>query len=186
MPIKLDKFTQYCNFLPVEMLSVLLETAAISEIFGRVGVRCMMKNWSNRLALVAVVSLCVTPTAASATSFSAPAPTLTGYSPMVTLSILGSSVSAAALCGAAALSAAQSPSGGCVLPALDAPPPVAVVAPPPPPPPVYAPVAVASSNGFLVPLIGGLAALVGILALIGLGKHNPRGGGLIPPPITPQ
>ena len=147
----------------------------------------MVRNWSNRLALVAAVSLCVMPTAASATTLSASAPTVAGYSPMITLSILGSSVSAAALCGAAVLSAAQSPTGGCVLPALDAPPPVAVVEPPPPPPPpIYAPVAVASSNGFLVPLIGGLAALVGILALIGLGKHNPRGGGLIPPPITPQ
>ena len=146
----------------------------------------MIRNWSNRLAIIAVVSLCITPTAASATALVAPAPTLTGYSPIVTLSILGSSVSAAALCGAAALSAAQSPSGGCVLPALDAPPPVAIMTPPPPPPPVYAPVAVASSNGFLVPLIGGLAALVGVLALIGFGKGNPRGGGLTPPPISPQ
>ena len=146
----------------------------------------MLRNWSNRLALLAVASLCVTPTAASAAARSSPAPTLTGYSPIVTLSILGSGVSAAALCGAATLSNAQSPAGGCVLPALDTPPPVAVVAPPLPPAPVYAPVAVASSNGFLVPLIGGLAALVGILALISFGKGNPRGGGVTPPPISPQ
>ena len=65
------------------------------------------------------------------------------------------------------------------------PPPVAVAAPPPPPP-VYVPAAVATSSGFLVPLIGGLAALVGILALISFGKDNPNGGGLTPPPITPQ
>ena len=139
----------------------------------------------NRLALCAAVSLCISPTAAMAAT-STGAPTLTGsYSPIVTLSVLGSGISAAALCGAAAASAAQAPTGGCVLPALDAPPPVAVAAPPPPPP-AYVPVAVATSSGFLVPLIGGLAALVGILALISFGKDNPNGGGLTPPPITPQ
>ena len=185
MPIKLDKFTQYCNFLPLPMLSMVWETAAIVGISSALGLVLMIRNWSNRLALVAAVSLCVMPTAASATTVSASSPTVTGYSPMVALSILGSSVSAAALCGAATLSAAQSPTGGCVLPALDAPPPVAIVAPPPPPPPIYAPVAVASSNSFLVPLIGGLAALVGVLALIALSDHNPRGGKR-PPPISPQ
>lgn len=142
---------------------------------------------SGRVAAIAAVSLCVTPTAAGAAY--APAPRLTGsYSPIVTLSILGSGISAAALCGAVAASAAsanQAPSGGCVLPAVDAPPPVAVVEPPPP---VYVPAAVAApaSTNFLLPLIGGLAALVGILALIGLFGHDRENGGLNPPPITPQ
>lgn len=138
---------------------------------------------SHKLALFTAVSLCIFPTAATAASS---APTLTGnYRPIVTLSVLGSGVSAAALCGAVAALAAQAPTGGCVLPAVDAPPPVAIVEPAPPPPPfVTAPVAVAST-GFLLPLIGGLAALVGILALIGFGDDNPDGGGLTPP-ITPQ
>ena len=144
----------------------------------------MRNTISNRIALLAAASLCAVSTAASA----APAPSLTGsYSPIVTLSVLGSGISAAALCGAVAASAAQAPGGGCVLPAIDAPPPVAVVEPVPPPP-VFVPAAVAvpASTGFLIPLIGGLAALVGILALIGFGKGNPRGGGLVPPPISPQ
>ncbi len=143
----------------------------------------MRNNFSARIAVVAVASLCAVSTASAA-----PAPSLTGsYSPIVTLSVLGSGISAAALCGAVAASTAQAPTGGCVLPAVDAPPPVAVIEPVPAPP-VYVPAAVAApaSTGFLLPLIGGLAALVGILALIGFGKGNPRGSGLIPPPITPQ
>ena len=140
-------------------------------------------DFSKKLGVLVAVSLCVAPTAASATSS---APTLTGYSPIITLSVLGSGVSAAALCGAAAASFAQAPTGGCVLPAVDAPPPVAVVEPPPLAPVVYPAAVPVASTGFLVPLIGGLAALVGILALIGFGKDNPKGGGLTPPPITPQ
>ena len=148
----------------------------------------MRNRISGHLAITAALSLVLAPTAASA---SARQPLPTVYSPMVTLSILGSGISAAALCGALSASAAssQAPAGGCVLPAVDAPPPVAVVEPAPPLPAPY-PVAavVPASTGFLVPLIGGLAALVGVLALIGFGKNNPRGGGLIPPPppITPQ
>lgn len=149
----------------------------------------MRNNLSSKFALLAAASLMASPVAAAGTSS---APTLTGsYSPIVALSVLGSGVSAAALCGAVAASAAaQSPAGGCVLPAVDAPP-VAVVEPVPPPPPFApAPIAVASSGGgFLLPLIGGLAALVGILALIGFGDDNPDGDDLgpnPPPPITPQ
>ena len=151
----------------------------------------MRSGISGQIAFLAAVSLAVAPTSASA---AVPRSLPTAYSPIVTLSILGSGISAAALCGAAASSAAaysatssQAPVGGCVLPAVDAPPPVAVVEPAPPLPAPY-PVAAAlpASTGFLVPLIGGLAALVGVLALIGFGKGNPRGGGPIPPPITPQ
>lgn len=141
---------------------------------------------SGKLAAVAAFSLCMAPTAAGA-AYAPPAQSTSTYSPIVTLSVLGSGISAAALCGAVAASAAQAPGGGCVLPAIDAPPPVAVVEPVPPAP-VYVPAAVAApaSTGFLLPLIGGLAALVGVLALIGLFKHNRNGGGLVPPPITPQ
>lgn len=145
----------------------------------------MRTGISGQLALFAAMSLAVAPTAASA---AAPQVYPTTYSPIVALSILGSGISAAALCGAVSASAAssQAPAGGCVLPAVDAPPPVAVVEPAPPLPAPY-PVAAAlpASTGFLVPLIGGLAALVGVLALIGFGQNNPHGNPL-PPPITPQ
>ena len=137
-------------------------------------------SFSGRLAVLGALSLCVAPSAATA----APVPV---FSPIVTLSILGSGVSAAALCGAAVTSAAQAPASGCVLPAIDLPPPVAVVAPPPPAPfPVAVAAPAVAGTGFLVPLIGGLAALVAILALISFGKDNPNGNALPPAPITPQ
>lgn len=140
----------------------------------------MRKRFSG-LAIAGAFGLCVAPTAAGA----APVP---AFNPIVTLSILGSGVSAAALCGAAMSSASQAPAGGCVLPAIDTPLPVEVL--PPPPAPAPFPVAVAApavgGTGFLVPLIGGLAALVAVLALISFGKDNPKGGGLVTPPITPQ
>ena len=61
------------------------------------------------------------------------APSAQQIDPWAALSVLSAGAPAAALCGAAA-TAAQAPSGGCVLPATDAPPPVAQAGPPPPTP----------------------------------------------------
>jgi hypothetical protein len=53
--------------------------------------------------------------------------------PWAALSVLSAGAPAAALCGAA-VTAAQAPGAGCVLPAVDAAPPVVQVAPPAPTP----------------------------------------------------
>ena len=85
--------------------------------------------------------------------------------PLVSLSVFGTAQSRAAVCasslaaGAAAV-AAQAPAPGCLLPvtAPPPPPPVTQVLPPPPPPP-------ATGLG-IWPLLLGLAALVGVAALL--------------------
>jgi hypothetical protein len=91
---------------------------------------------------------------------SAPAPQQ--VAPWAALTALTGGAPAAALCGSA-VAAAQAPSTGCVLPAVDVAPPVAQAAPPPPipVPPVEAPAA-----GFGVSPI--LLALAAIAAGVGL------------------
>jgi len=89
--------------------------------------------------------------------------------PLVALSVFGTSESRAAVCAAgaaaaAAASAAQGAGPGCVLPVVDAPPPPPVSEAAPPPPLAAAP-AVAGGIGAL-PLLAGLAAIVGFAALV--------------------
>src|SRR5437763_819190 len=75
----------------------------------------------------------------TAAAASAPAPQQ--VAPWAALTALTGGAPAAALCGSAAVVAAQAPATGCVLPAVDVAPPVAQTAPPPPipVPPVEAP-----------------------------------------------
>ena len=80
--------------------------------------------------------LLVTSTGAAAAAESIPAPQQ--VSPWAALAVLSSGAPAATLCGSAgvtatatAAAAAQTPAGGCVLPAVDAPPPVAAAEPAP-------------------------------------------------------
>src|SRR5689334_7336449 len=110
-------------------------------------------------------SLLVGSTAAAA----APSvPATAQISPWATLTALTGGAPAAAVCGAAATAAAQpAPSGGCVLPAVDAPPPApaASVLPPPPPPAGYG----------VTPLLFGLvaiAAAVGFWFAVKGGSHH--------------
>lgn len=101
--------------------------------------------------------------------------------PLVSLSVLGTAQSRAAVCasslaaGAAAV-AAQAPATGCVLPVTappPAPPPVTETIPPPPPP---------AGGGIGVwPLLLGLAAIVGVAALI----LSSDGGGGDLEPVSP-
>lgn len=87
--------------------------------------------------------------------------------PLVSLAVLGSAQSHAALCAgsaaaaAAAATTAQAPAAGCVLPITGAPPPTPVttsaVVPPPPPP--------GKSLG-IWPILLGLAAIAALAALV--------------------
>jgi len=110
----------------------------------------------------------------TAAAASVPAPQQ--VAPWAALTALTGGAPAAALCGSAAVVAAQAPATGCVLPAVDVAPPVAQTAPPPPipVPPVEAP-----SAGFGVsPLLLALAAVaagVGLYFL--LRKHRANSPG---------
>ena len=123
----------------------------------------------------------------SAASAAAAVPALRSIDPLVALSVFGTAQSRAALCGASAAAVAgaaaaqAAPGAGCVLPVVDAPPPVAAVEPAPPPAAV-APVAVAGSSVGALPLLLGLAAIVGLAALVL--KHNDSSGE-IDRPISP-
>lgn len=122
------------------------------------------------------LALCVNSTAAAAAA-SARTPNV---SPLVALSVLGSDVSRAALCGAAATAAAsaaiagaQGAAPGCVLPAVDAvaPPPVENV---PPPVAEVVPPVVPAAGGIGVPLIllGLLGAIVAAAVLLDRADDN--------------
>lgn len=97
-------------------------------------------------------------TAALATA--APAPQV---DPWAALTAMSGGAPAAAMCGSAAAATvaataatAAQPTGGCVLPVLDAPPPMAAAAPP------IVPVVAAEGGGFgTAPLLLGLLAIVG-------------------------
>lgn len=126
---------------------------------------------------LAAFALCASSTGALAAS--GPLAGAPSISPFVALSALGSDASRAALCGSAAAAAVgaaaaaqATPGQGCVLPVVDAPPPapVAEAAPPPPPPPEVIPAA-APSFGAL-PLLLGLAAILGAAVLLGNGDKD--------------
>ena len=117
-------------------------------------------------------SMLVSSTGAVAASSSVPiATSATQIDPWVALTAMSGGATAAALCGAASVSAAAQAPGGCVLPALDAPP-LAQTAPPPQPIPVP-PVEGPSSFGFdpLLLALGALAAAALIYFLV-RGHHN--------------
>ena len=99
----------------------------------------------------------------SSTAAVASAPAPQRIAPWATLTALTGGAPAAALCGSAAVAAAQTAPTGCVLPAVDVAPPMAQSAPPTPipVPPVEAP-----SAGFGVSPI--LLALAAVAAGVGL------------------
>jgi hypothetical protein len=91
--------------------------------------------------------------------------------PLAVVSLFGTADSAAAICAGSSAAAAagaatasgQAPGAGCVLPVVDAPPPpVAETAPPP----ALAPVAAPAGGVSVLPLLVGLAAIIGVAALL--------------------
>ena len=122
-------------------------------------------------AMAIMISMCTMPVAATAATTQAPA-----ASPIVALSMLGSDVSRAALCGAAGTAAAgtaaaaatttatngQATPPGCVLPAVDQAAPVAQATSYP----------VAETRSFIGPLLAGLAGLVFVVAALYLSGHS--------------
>lgn len=113
------------------------------------------------------------------------APVATGFAsvdPLVSLSILGGAQSSAAVCGAAAgvtagaaaaADAAQGPAG-CVLPVMASP------TPPPIPGQAIAPLAPAGTGIGALPLLLGLAAILGLAALLAASSGNNGHGDLTP------
>lgn len=109
--------------------------------------------------------------------------------PLAVVSIFGTADSAAAICAgssaaaaagtAAATTAGQAPGTGCVLPVVDAPPPPVVETAPPE---AFAPVAPMTGGIAAFPLLAGLAAIVGLAALI---LSNRSEDGEIDLPISP-
>ena len=89
--------------------------------------------------------------------------------PLVAVSMLGTASSQAAVCAAGAASVAAAAQAapaqpGCVLPVVDAPPPAPVAEVPPP---AYVPAAVTTAGGLgIMPLLLGLAAVVGAATLL--------------------
>ncbi len=119
----------------------------------------------------------------SQAAYAAPAFSRT-VDPLVSLSALASTASRAAVCAgstaaasgsAAAAAAAQAPGAGCVLPVTAAPAPPPVVQPAPAP---LAPVASGPGIGTL-PLLLGLAAIIGIAALV-LSNNGHNKGNVTP------
>jgi hypothetical protein len=111
----------------------------------------------------------------STAAIAATQPAPSQVDPWAVLSVMSGGASAAAVCGAAAAAAvAQAPAGGCVLPAVDAPPPAAA-APPPQPIPVP-PVEPAGTGLGISPLLIGLLALAGGLALYFVLRHHHNNG----------
>lgn len=114
---------------------------------------------SRQLAASAIVSLSLFASSTAAVAQTAPAP-VAQFDRWTVLSVMSSGAPAAAVCGAAAATAAQ-PAGGCVLPQIG----VAPVVPeqaqplPPPPPPQYAGVGMPPLPVLLV-WAGVLAAMI--------------------------
>ncbi len=111
-------------------------------------------------------------------AYAAPAPTsVSGVDPLVSLSMLGSQQSRAAVCAgssavAAASAAVTQGTGDCVLPITAS----AGVAPPPAAAEGLAPVGAAAPNAFGVwPALLGLALLIGVVAAVASGGHNGNG-----------
>src|SRR5438874_13757336 len=110
----------------------------------------------------------------TAAAASAPAPQQAG--PWAAVIALAGGAPAQALCGSAAVVTAQTPTTGCVLPAVDVAPPVAQSAPPPPipVPPVEGPAAGFGVSPILLALAA-VAAGVGLYFL--LRKHRANSPG---------
>jgi hypothetical protein len=95
--------------------------------------------------------------------------------PWAALSVLSAGAPAAALCGAA-VTAAQAPAAGCVLPAVDAAPPPVVEAGPPPPTPI--PPVEPASEGLglgvspLILALGAIAVGAAVYFLLIKKKHH--------------
>jgi hypothetical protein len=104
----------------------------------------------------------------STVAVAAAAPPSTQPDPWAVLSVMSGGASAAAMCGMAAVTAAQ-PAAGCVLPQIDVPPPVAQTAPPQPIP--VPPVEGAAGAG-ISPLLLGLLALAGAVGLYFALRHH--------------
>lgn len=105
--------------------------------------------------------------------YAAPTPSI---DPLVSLAVLAGGQAHSAICAgsAAATAAAQAPAPGCVLPVTAPPPaPVAEAVPPPPPPPVVE--AGAPKTIGTLPILLGLAAIIGVIALIVSGNDNGNG-----------
>ena len=130
-------------------------------------------NWGmRRCALATSVAALLFSQAA----YGAPIVNSTQIDPLVSLSILGTSASLAALCAgstaavAAGTAAQASPVAGCVLPVTAAPPPPAVAEAAPP----AAEMTSAPGMGTL-PLLLGLAAIIGISTLLVSNGNNGNG-----------
>ena len=95
-------------------------------------------------------------------------------SPWAALSVLSGSAPAAAVCGAAAVTAGQPAPTGCVLPVMDAPPPPPQASAVPPPP---MPIPVETAGYGLSPLIASLAAMALGVGLFFLDKGHHHGHG---------
>lgn len=110
--------------------------------------------------------------------YAAPTPSI---DPLVSLAVLAGGQAHSAVCAgstaataAATAAAAQAPAPGCVLPVTAPPPaPVAEAVPPPPPPPVVE--AGAPKTIGTLPILLGLAAIIGVIALIVSGNDNGNG-----------
>ena len=111
--------------------------------------------------------------------------------PLVALSVFGTAESRAAVCAAGAQAAAAAGAAvaaqgqaGCVLPVMDAaPPPVVTETGPPLPPAAVGPMAMAGGSSIgALPLLVGLAAIVGLAAVVL--KHS-NSNGEINLPISP-
>jgi hypothetical protein len=105
------------------------------------------------------------------------APAASAIDPLVSLSVLAGGPAQAAVCAGssavtAAAAAAVQGAPGCVLPVTAAPPVVAPTSPTPPPP--LAEAAAPKAIGTL-PLLLGLAALAGVIALIATSGHHHNG-----------
>ena len=117
------------------------------------------------IALMASGSLFVCSTGAIAAPASAPQQ----IAPWAALSVMSAGAPAAALCGAA-VTAAQAPAAGCVLPAVDAPPPVVETGPPPPTP--VPPVEAAGGGLGISPLWLALGAIAAGALVYFLVRHK--------------
>lgn len=125
----------------------------------------MASGFKGVVSAMLAASLLASSTGAVAAASSAPIPQV---SPWAALSAMSGGASAAALCGAAAVTAAAQTPGGCVLPALDASPPIAQAGPPPQPipvPPIESPGGFGVGVDPLVLALGAVAA-AGILYLV--------------------
>jgi hypothetical protein len=109
-------------------------------------------------------SLVMSSTAAVTAPTAGAAPISASVSPWAALTVLSGGAPAAALCGAAAVAAAQA-TPGCVLPVVDAPPPVAAPPTPVPVPPVE-PVGGGLGIDPLLLALGAIALGVGIYFLV--------------------